>query len=299
MNRFDALKVFVTVAETLHFKEAAQRLAVSPQVITRTINELEQELGEVLFQRSTRQVKLSDFAKQFLPQAEQLLADSEALFAKKSTPQEQDIAGIVRIAVPEMALMKEVLGELWDRLADYPDLMMDWRSQLQLVDVVDEQIDVGVRFGTPEDSRLIIRKVGTAEDCIVASPKLLAKVGMPKDWTSLQRHYPLSALLNPNTGRAWNWYLSNQNQFAPTKPKFLSNSMENELVSVLKAQTFACLPRLMCRPYLATGELVELFPELERKQWTAYVYRPQRSVTHPRVKLVFDVLADCLTEKLK
>lgn len=81
MNRFEALKIFCTLAETLHFKETAKQLAVSPQVVTRTINDLESTLGEVLFVRSTRQVKLSDFGKQFLPQARQLLADSDALFA--------------------------------------------------------------------------------------------------------------------------------------------------------------------------------------------------------------------------
>ncbi|MBF0803411.1 MULTISPECIES: LysR substrate-binding domain-containing protein [unclassified Neisseria] len=225
------------------------------------------------------------------------MADSERLFARNSRQQDQHIAGSVRIAVPDMALMQEVLGELWEKLAGFPDLI-DWRSDLGLVDVVDAQIDVGIRFGTPEDSRLIIKKVGTAEDYIVASPELIAQTGMPEDWQSLQRHYPLSALINPNTGRVWNWYLSNQYQFSPARPKFVSNRMENELIGVLKGQAFACLPRLLCQPYLSTGELVELFPEMERKKWTAYVYRPQRTVTPPRIRFVFDALAEILAQKL-
>ena len=140
--------------------------------------------------------------------------------------------------------------------------------------------------------------MGVAEDCIVASPKLIEKVGKPKDWNSLQRHYPLSALINPNTGRVWNWYLSNQHQFTPTKPRFVSNHIENELVGVLKGQAFGCLPRLMCQPYLLTGELVELFPKMKRKQWIAYVYRPQRTVTPPCIRFVFDALANILERSL-
>ena len=303
INKLELIKIFCTVAETLHFRDSAQRLAVSPQVVSRGIHELEAALGEVLFQRSTRQVKLSDFGMRFLPQARQLLADSEALFSQsRHREQEQRIAGLVRVAVPEMALMQQVLGDLWDKLADYPDLMLDWRSSLNLADVVDEQIDVGIRFGTPEDSRLVIRKVGTAQDCIVAAPKLLEKIGTPADWQSLQRHhsphYPLSSLLNPNTGRAWSWYLSNQHQFPPNRAKFMSNNMQNELITVLKGQTIACLPYLMCHPYLASGELIELFPDMPRKQWTAYIYRPQRNITPPRVKLVFDLLGDILKERL-
>ena len=82
INKLELIKIFCTVAETLHFRDSAQRLAVSPQVVSRGIHELEAALGEVLFQRSTRQVKLSDFGMRFLPQARQLLADSEALFSQ-------------------------------------------------------------------------------------------------------------------------------------------------------------------------------------------------------------------------
>lgn len=297
MNRLESLKIFCTLAETLHFKETANRLAVSPQVITRVIHELEQELGEVLFVRSTRQVKLSEFGKQFLPNAEQLLADADALFAHSKIPiAEQNIAGLVRIAVPDMAIMQEVLSIVLAKLQPYPDLMIDWRADFKLADVVNEQIDVGIRFGTPDDSRLIVKKVGTADDCIVATPALLDRIGTPKDWADLQKNYPLSAIVNPNTGRAWAWYLSNQHQFTPSKPKFLTTHFHNELIAVLAHQAIACLPRLMCRDYLATGELVEIFPTLNRKQWDAYVYRPSRRVTHPRVKAVFDVLACALGE---
>ena len=88
-NRFETLKIFCSLAETLQFKETANRLAVSPPVVTRTIAELEDYLGEPLFQRNTRQVRLTDFGEQFLPEAQALLAANAYLFpennAKKMT----------------------------------------------------------------------------------------------------------------------------------------------------------------------------------------------------------------------
>ena len=88
-NRFETLKIFCSLAETLQFKETANRLAVSPPVVTRTIAELEDYLGEPLFQRNTRQVRLNDFGEQFLPEAQALLAANAYLFlennAKKMT----------------------------------------------------------------------------------------------------------------------------------------------------------------------------------------------------------------------
>ena len=85
-NRFESLKIFCSLAETLQFKEPGTRLAVSPPVITRIIADLEDYLGEPLFQRNTRQARLTDFGEQFLPEAQALLAQSERLiYIQKTT----------------------------------------------------------------------------------------------------------------------------------------------------------------------------------------------------------------------
>lgn len=67
MNRLDALKYFVAAAENLSFKSTALRFSVSPQVISRVISELENELGEPLFKRNTRAIHLTDFGEKFRP----------------------------------------------------------------------------------------------------------------------------------------------------------------------------------------------------------------------------------------
>ena len=77
---FEPLKIFCSLAKALQFKETANRLAVSPSVVARIISELEDYLGEPLFQLNTIQVRLTDFSEQFLPEAQSLLAQSERLF---------------------------------------------------------------------------------------------------------------------------------------------------------------------------------------------------------------------------
>jgi DNA-binding transcriptional LysR family regulator len=68
-NRLEALRVFFTAADAANFREAAVRLSVSPQVVTRAVRELEEELGEPLFHRSTRGVQLTDFGRQLAQRA--------------------------------------------------------------------------------------------------------------------------------------------------------------------------------------------------------------------------------------
>ena len=80
MDKLDALKFFIIASETLNFREAAIKLSVSPSVVTRTVAELEKQLGEPLFKRNTRSIFLTSFGELFLPQAKRLLEDSEKLF---------------------------------------------------------------------------------------------------------------------------------------------------------------------------------------------------------------------------
>ena len=97
MNRFSALKFFITAAETLNFREAAVKLAISPSVVTRTIAELESQLGEPLFKRNTRSIVLTSFGELFLPKAKRLLEDSDALF--QTARDDDEMRGIVRITL--------------------------------------------------------------------------------------------------------------------------------------------------------------------------------------------------------
>lgn len=121
-------------------------------------------------------------------------------------------------------------------------------------------------------------------DFLLRCLKNLARLKIGK----IYKKYPLSALIDPNTGQAYAWYLSNQYQFVSARPKFTATHISNEITVALLAQTIACLPRFACHTYLSSGELVELFSRTSPQAVDVYVYRPQRNITHPRVNLVFD-----------
>lgn len=128
-GKLESLKVFCIAAETLQFKEAANRLAVSPPVVSRIIAELEDHLGEPLFQRNTRQIRLTDFGRQFLPQARQLVEETDRLFAPAKRRHDREMDGLVRITVPpDLPDGQGMIAELLELLAPYPQLVLDWRK---------------------------------------------------------------------------------------------------------------------------------------------------------------------------
>ena len=169
MNRLEALRYFCAAAQTLQFRKAASRLSVSPQVVTRVIAELEAALGEPLFVRSTRQVRLTDFGTRFLPRARQFLLDGEKLFAT-ARQKDDEMAGVVRITVPRLPGNEALLADLLARCADYPDLVIDWRVDEARLNAVENCIDMGVRLGLEPQPLMIVRRIAQTRDLFVAAP---------------------------------------------------------------------------------------------------------------------------------
>lgn len=285
------LKHFCLVAETLNFRETANRLNISPSVVTRVINELEAELGEPLFKRSTRNVKLTSFGEKFLPKAQQLLTDSEALL-KMGKEQADEMQGIVRITVPAWRENDVIIRELLTALLPYPGIIIDWREDMGKLDMIEDRIDIGLRIGLEPDPNFIVRKIATVGDMLVCSPELLAKYGTPKDFDDFQRHFPIYQPINASTGRSWNLPLNEKITLVPRNIAFYSVDNYSALQAILMGQCAGLISDFMAKPYLANGQLVQLFPDISIDHWQLYLYRPYQTITPARVLKVFDLLTE-------
>lgn len=292
-DRLELLRIFATAAGASTFREAAARLGVSPQAITRAVRELEDTLGETLFHRNTRSVQITRYGQDLAAQAQAALQTVDGLF-DRSSAKATEARGIVRITAPSYMGRTYVMPVLTALMQQHPGLMPDLRLSDTPSAVVDEQIDVGVRAGMIGDTRggnrFVARSVGTLPIWVAAAPELLERVGEPKTPDALQA-LPVTTLINRTDGRAWPWAFRGDAQLQPHHAAFVTDDPEAEVQAACAGLGFTQTSEYLLRPHIERGALVRVLRRFEPQPWTLHVYRPQRGPVSTRVRVVFDALA--------
>jgi DNA-binding transcriptional LysR family regulator len=288
-RNLDALRIFCTAADAANFRDAASKLAVSPQVVTRAVRELEEELGEPLFHRSTRGVRLTDFGRGFAERARQALGGVEQLFRRSKHRELSQHAGTVRVAAPGVLGRRLIPQLLAPLLAEHPGLTLDLRLAERHADLVGEKIDLGVRVGPMRDAAFVARVVGAMALHTVAAPSLIERVGVPADIDALAS-LPVTVLIQTQSGRPWPWVFARNRKWVPATPAFATDDVDAECTAVLSGLGFGQIVGALADPYLASGHFVKVLEAHDPQPWPVYVYRVQRSPVPARVRLVYDEL---------
>jgi DNA-binding transcriptional LysR family regulator len=187
MDRLDAMRAFVAVADRGGFAEAARRLRLSPAAVTRAVAALEDRLGLVLFHRTTRSVRLTERGAIYLKTCRQILADIED-GERRARGQDAAPRGLLTIAAPILFGRLHVLPIVESLLHAHPGLAVRLTLSDRDVHLAEEGVDVAVRIGELADSALIAIKVAEVRRVLVASPAYLRARGTPANPEALAGH---------------------------------------------------------------------------------------------------------------
>lgn len=254
INQLELLRIFCTAAEAESFREAARRLGVSPQAVTRAVQELETHFGELLFHRSTRQTRVTAFGEALAQRARQSLQQFDELFQDSLFNRRLDLPTPVRITATRSLGRMHVLPGLLALARENPTIVLDIRLTDEISNVVDEQIDIGVRIGFMRDNRFVARAVGQTRFVVVGAPEMIARSGKPDRVEDLA-NVPTTALVDGNTGKAWPWYFSEGKQWMPVAPALVTDDPDAECQAILAGLGYGQLPHFLAAPHLASGAL--------------------------------------------
>jgi DNA-binding transcriptional LysR family regulator len=187
MDRFEAMRIFVSVADCASFTQAANRMGLSKAAVSSGVRDLEARVGVRLFHRTTRTVRLTQDGASLYERCTAMLADMDEL---ETTFQhgEHSIQGRLRVDMPAQLARNIVVPRLPEFFAAHPNLMLELSCTDRRVDVVSEGFDCVLRIGTLRDSSLIARPLGYFRTINCASPAYIKRFGMPKNLHELSAH---------------------------------------------------------------------------------------------------------------
>ncbi|HAS6236029.1 TPA: LysR family transcriptional regulator [Vibrio vulnificus] len=294
----ELLKVFDQVVESGSFSQAGRALNMAPSSVARNIDSLENRIKTTLFKRSTRQLILTEEGQYFYQQSSKILRDSDNLLAEMrgnhGVPE-----GILRISVFESfgnLCLTPFIPEFLER---YPKIQIELELDNKLVDLNSDNVDMAIRIGTPQDSRLKARHLLTNYTALVASPAYInthSPITQPED---LQQH---NCLLISHERQRNYWYFR---QKSITRKVMVAGNLISKggsplLCAALQGTGVLLLSKWMLKPYLESGQLVELLPS-----WTTThgelgsgeIFAIYKNTQYPKPHL--RVFLDFLLEKLK
>ena len=191
VDRLTSMGVFVRVADLGSFAAAAKELRLSPTMIGKHIRFLEERLGSLLLNRSTRQQGLTELGRTYLDHCRHILEEVEAgdALAEEAL---RIPRGRLRIAAPLAFGSYTLAPALVQFMKRYPEVTIELSLSDRMVDLVDEGIDAAVRVGPLSDSTMMARSLSPYRAVVCASPGYLAERGTPQHPRDLANHDCLS-----------------------------------------------------------------------------------------------------------
>jgi LysR family transcriptional regulator for bpeEF and oprC len=296
MDRLMALQAFARVVELGGFTKAADSLQLSKTTVSDLVQNLEKHLGVRLLQRTTRRVTVTADGAAFYERCANILADLDE--AEASVMQARLAPkGRLRVDMPGGLARLFILPQLPAFLARYPDLRLELGMGHRPVDLLEEGIDCVVRFGVQPDSSLVARRVGTMSSICCASPAYLAEHGIPLTPEELSAHRCVNYVSN-RTGRVLDWEFARDGQKVQLTLDSVLAVYDHDAYLVAGLMSFGIVKvaNYMARPYLESGQLMQVLTDWTAEQFPISVMYPQSRHLSAKVRIFVDWVSDLIQQ---
>ncbi|WP_286272200.1 LysR family transcriptional regulator [Thalassotalea hakodatensis] len=277
MSNFAQITTFIEVANSQSFAEASRRLSLPTSTVSARIKALENRLDVRLFNRSTRQVTLTDEGDLYLNHCQETL--DRLLDIEDRLTQKNHLSGRIKITIP-LDLPSESFAKVmieFSRL--YPRVTIDILVTDEPLDLISNNIDLALRGGSLKTLSLISRKLGEGKLNFFASPRYCQQKTDKKRSTSLHKHVLFDPMNNaPSLALQYIKGSINTRNFALAK-QFAEQS-----------QGIALLPESLCTAELSNGSLEVINVDVELPVLPLYIVFPSRDNLPKRVRTFIDFL---------
>jgi LysR family transcriptional regulator for bpeEF and oprC len=290
MDRFEAMQVFVKVAELASFTRAAEQLDLPRATVTHTVQQLEKHLGVRLLQRTTRHVSATPDGEAYRARCVRLLADlqeTEDAFSKAVRP-----SGKLRVDLQGTLATYFLLPHLGEFFARYPDIELDIGLGDRMVDLVREGIDCVLRAGEPRDSNMVGRRVALLEQVTCASAAYLDANGTPASPSDLARHRAVNYAGASGKPMPFDFVVDGQPKSLQLRGGVTVRQADAYVACCQAGLGLIQLPRYHVEAALADGTLREVLAQFRPAPLPVSVLYPHSRQLSPRVRVFVDWVSE-------
>ncbi len=292
MSNWEGLDEFVAVAECGQFTAAAERLGLSSSQISRQVARLEERLQTRLFYRSTRKVSLTEAGQTFLQHCQRLQdGREEALRAIGDLASEPK--GLLRMTCAVAYGERFIVPLVNDFMARHPQLRLELELTNRSLDLLQEGLDLAIRLGRLQDSRLVATRLAPRVMYLCAAPSYLQRYGRPHSLSELPRHNCLIG-----SSDQWQFQQEGREQALRVQGNWRCNSGEAVLDAALRGFGVCQLPDYYVQAHLRSGALVALLEAQQPPNTAVWALYPQQRHLSPKVRQLVDHLKSSLSERL-
>jgi len=282
------LRVFVTVVRKGSFAAAAAELGMSAAYVSKRIGVLEDGLGIMLFQRSTRRVVITGDGERVFSRAQTILDNLDDLVDEVSERRRAP-SGRVRIC-SSFGFGRNMVAPAIARLvAAYPGLQIRFEVFDRLVDPVADGFDLDVRVGDEIAPNLIARRLMDNHRILCAAPGYLARHGTPKTLQELRGHQCLAIKERDHPFGVWRLRGRSGEETVKVSGPLSTNHGEIALRWAVEGAGIVLRSLWDVQPHLDAGSLVQVLPEYtqEANVWAVY---PQRLAGSGKLRVCVEFL---------
>jgi DNA-binding transcriptional LysR family regulator len=268
--------VMIEVVEAGSFVRAANALGLTASGVSRAIARLEARIGVRLFDRNPRAMVLTEEGRRFHAQVAPLMIGIEEA-AEEAAGAGAAVRGRLKLNLDPWFARIVLAPRLPELTARYPELSLELLVSNHREEMMAGGVDLALRFGPPDPSALIARKILETRIITCASPSYLARRGTPMVPKDVADHEAL-LFRDPQSGRPFAWEFQRRGKAVEIQVDghVVIDDPSAALAACEAGQGLFQSFELGLAEWLRSGKLVQVLPEWSDERFPLYAYYPSR-----------------------
>lgn len=289
MDRLKALQTFIDVAKTESLSAVARDEGVTPAMVGRRIDQLEEQLGVKLFKRSTRKITLTPEGVAFHDDVRNILNELRA--AEESlTAGARSATGRLIVSAPTSFGRKHIAPHLPAFVAAHPNLNVTLHLSERIVDLKNERVDLAIRIADLKNADLIATKLAANHRVVVGSTEYFKRHGKPLALSDLAKHNCLVTATEEGLADGWAFRDGTRNLTVKVGGNLHCNDGEVLTRWAISGHGLAWRSAWEVSEEIDKGRLLEVLPKFAAPGHDIFAVYPDRKFLPAKVRLFIDFM---------